>query len=436
MTILANGNVGIGTIAPATILDVSSNNTAGAAIQINNTEASGRPWRIVSTGSASPGGVGKFQIYDNTSSTDMFTIDAVNGGEVGIGLNSNMSGRLHAMSSVATWTTYNNAVYGDVYGTTQSSRGVAGVSWATGLYGIGTYGSAAGAATYNYAVYGSATGATTGNYAGYFASGNVYIQNNLGIGTATPVNKLDVEGGAVIGATYSGTNTAPTNGLLVEGRTYLGSTTGASTKLYAETSVETYGGYFYNTRATGGYGVRAHVNSSTSGNTFALYAQSNGATTGINYGVYAAASLGGTNWSIYCSGNSWTTGGVWTGSDERLKTNIQDFNGAIDKLKQLDIKTYNFKEEYKTMNFPTQKQVGFMAQDLEKVFPEMVLESDHQIPDENGDLTDKTVSIKAVNYTQLIPVLIKAVQEQQQMIDQQQQLIDQLKKEVEEIKNK
>jgi len=40
----------------------------------------------------------------------------------------------------------------------------------------------------------------------------------IGLGTQTPQNRLDIEGGAVIGATYSGTNTAPPDGLLVEGR--------------------------------------------------------------------------------------------------------------------------------------------------------------------------------------------------------------------------
>lgn len=45
---------------------------------------------------------------------------------------------------------------------------------------------------------------------------------NVGIGTVSPQNKLDIEGGAVIGATYSGTNTAPTNGLLVEGNVGIG----------------------------------------------------------------------------------------------------------------------------------------------------------------------------------------------------------------------
>lgn len=52
-----------------------------------------------------------------------------------------------------------------------------------------------------------------------------FLTGYLGIGTTTPKNKLDVEGGAVIGATYSGTNTAPTNGLLVEGDVGIGTTT-------------------------------------------------------------------------------------------------------------------------------------------------------------------------------------------------------------------
>jgi len=48
--------------------------------------------------------------------------------------------------------------------------------------------------------------------------------SSVGIGTTSPQNKLDVEGGAVIGATYSGTNAAPSNGLLVEGNVGIGTT--------------------------------------------------------------------------------------------------------------------------------------------------------------------------------------------------------------------
>jgi hypothetical protein len=54
----------------------------------------------------------------------------------------------------------------------------------------------------------------------------------VGIGSVafTPVNRLDVKGNAVIGDTYSGVSTAPTNGLLIEGNTGIG-TTSPSEKL-------------------------------------------------------------------------------------------------------------------------------------------------------------------------------------------------------------
>jgi hypothetical protein len=47
---------------------------------------------------------------------------------------------------------------------------------------------------------------------------------NIGVGTTTPQSKLDVEGSATIGSTYSGTNAAPANGLLVEGNVGIGTT--------------------------------------------------------------------------------------------------------------------------------------------------------------------------------------------------------------------
>jgi hypothetical protein len=48
--------------------------------------------------------------------------------------------------------------------------------------------------------------------------------NRLGIGTTSPSSKLDVEGNVAIGASYSGTTAAPTNGLLVEGNVGIGTT--------------------------------------------------------------------------------------------------------------------------------------------------------------------------------------------------------------------
>lgn len=67
-----------------------------------------------------------------------------------------------------------------------------------------------------------------------------YVENDkVGIGTTSPQNKLDVEGGAVIGATYSGTNTAPSNGLLVEGNVGIGTATpGAKLDINGDCSID------------------------------------------------------------------------------------------------------------------------------------------------------------------------------------------------------
>ncbi len=51
----------------------------------------------------------------------------------------------------------------------------------------------------------------------------------LGLGTSTPQNVLDVEGGAAIGSAYSGSNVSPSNGLLVQGQVGIKATTFGTT---------------------------------------------------------------------------------------------------------------------------------------------------------------------------------------------------------------
>ena len=50
------------------------------------------------------------------------------------------------------------------------------------------------------------------------------VEGSFGLGTTTPQSKLDVEGGVAIGSSYSGSIAAPTNGLIVEGNSGLGVT--------------------------------------------------------------------------------------------------------------------------------------------------------------------------------------------------------------------
>ncbi|MGB3464695.1 MAG: tail fiber domain-containing protein, partial [Cyclobacteriaceae bacterium] len=91
-------------------------------------------------------------------------------------------------------------------------------------------------------------------------------------------------------------------------------------------------------------------------------------------------------------------GGVFTSSDKRLKENIDLLRNTLEKLDQLGGYNYNYKADREK-----KKQIGVIAQELEKVYPELV------ILNENG--------FKTVNYVGLVPVLIEALKEQQRMID-------------------
>jgi hypothetical protein len=98
------------------------------------------------------------------------------------------------------------------------------------------------------------------------------------------------------------------------------------------------------------------------------------------------------------------------------------------------------------MNLPQGTHYGLVAQDVEKVLPGLVKDSkfdlmkpvQHTIVTnaKNSDAqtvaaimtkTGETIDFKALNYTELIPVIIKAVQEEEAVIQQQQQQIDELK---------
>ena len=110
------------------------------------------------------------------------------------------------------------------------------------------------------------------------------------------------------------------------------------------------------------------------------------------------------------NGDATLAGNLSINSDARLKSNIISLGSTLPKLLQIDGKSYTMKKD------ESEKQkIGLLAQDIEKVFPELVSESH---------------GIKSVNYQGLVPVLINALKEQQNEIEilkQQQSEIDELK---------
>lgn len=120
--------------------------------------------------------------------------------------------------------------------------------------------------------------------------------------------------------------------------------------------------------------------------------------------------------------------GIITTSDLSAKENIQDLEkDKINKIKELKAVTYNYKQQELETNeslfamasdtgvvniqvddllseeITNKEQIGFIAQDLQKVYPELV------VADKDGML--------GINYTGLIPILVEVIKEQQFQID-------------------
>ncbi len=102
-----------------------------------------------------------------------------------------------------------------------------------------------------------------------------------------------------------------------------------------------------------------------------------------------------------------------TTSDRRLKNNIKPMTKAIDKVMALNPVSYNKKKSISDSEYVIQEN-GFIAQELQKVMPKLV---------KVGTDKDKTLS---VNYSGIIPVLTKAIQEQQKEIEELKQLVKKL----------
>ena len=95
-------------------------------------------------------------------------------------------------------------------------------------------------------------------------------------------------------------------------------------------------------------------------------------------------------------------------SDERLKENIEDCEPMLEKLKQVRIVDFDWKDNAG----PEGRQRGVIAQEIEPIFPELI----HQ-PKE----------YKEFKKTEMTPILVKAIQEQQEQIESLQQQIEVLK---------
>ncbi len=115
----------------------------------------------------------------------------------------------------------------------------------------------------------------------------------------------------------------------------------------------------------------------------------------------------------------YATNGTIQTSDERDKSAIQDLNYGLQSVLKLRPISYQWKDE--GIRKGTGTNLGFSAQELQQIIPDAVVAEKGKTP-EDADHT-----YYGVKYAEIIPVLVKAIQEQQE-------LIEQLRKEVNELK--
>ncbi len=183
-------------------------------------------------------------------------------------------------------------------------------------------------------------------------------------------------------------------------------------------------------------GVEGLGNSTTADNAYGVYGNVIGTSTGINrYGVYGNAPINtGESWAVYANGDMHHTGTLTSGSDRRLKRNIEEASSSmLAKVMQLQVKTYEYDtEKFEHINLSTGKKIGFIAQELQEIFPEIVHKQQHSFAMTNPDnIHDKKVvneELLGVDYISIIPILTKALQEQQKQIEAMKQEIEALKK--------
>ena len=114
------------------------------------------------------------------------------------------------------------------------------------------------------------------------------------------------------------------------------------------------------------------------------------------------------------------SGSVILTSDLRLKKNIKPITNSLTTIQKLSPVSYEKKQSIQATDYTTIEN-GFIAQELQKILPDLVHESADK---------DKLLS---VNYTAIIPILTKGIQEQQAIIEDQKKRLDALEKLVNEL---
>ena len=134
---------------------------------------------------------------------------------------------------------------------------------------------------------------------------------------------------------------------------------------------------------------------------------------GISSSSNTFYTINGSNVGVYINSGQQ----AWNAhSDERIKENITDVGTVLSSLMNMRCVKYNL------ISNPSETKIGFIAQDWENNFPEVVDEESDMVLESDGSIgmassSESTTPVKGLSYTETIPLLLKAIQEQQALIE-------------------
>lgn len=187
-------------------------------------------------------------------------------------------------------------------------------------------------------------------------------------------------------------------------------------------------------------GVSGEVNGSGTGNKFGtqgIIQSGSSGTSGSQFAIYGTASATPPrSWAVYANGDFWYAGTLKSPSDERLKHNFEELNPVLDRVLQLETKSYEYNPTAAPdLNLASGRQIGFIAQNVQQYFPTLVSSENHSVKVEGGD-EDPGVDILGMSYIEMIPILTKAIQEQNELIENQAELIQDMQVQIDALKSK
>lgn len=113
-------------------------------------------------------------------------------------------------------------------------------------------------------------------------------------------------------------------------------------------------------------------------------------------------------------GNGWFSGEVFTLTATKTKDNVAPIDGALEKVSRMNGYYYNFKAdpEYSSLRLPSTRQIGFLAEEVAQVVPEVVKENDQ--------------GLTGVNYSRITALLVEAIKELREENEELRSRVEQL----------